>query len=113
MFLFIMLDARPRRHAQYTIGPVLSMLSIMLACDITRWRRMLPFIMLDAWWPRAIYLRLRNLYIDNGVDNARVGYHQMASYFLNYDGDAERKTKSQNRTSNFESTAETCASAPV
>ena len=41
--------------------PVLTMLSIMLAWDITRWRRTFPFIMLDAR-PRATYLRPRNLY---------------------------------------------------
>ena len=33
--------------------------------------------------------------------------------FLINDGGAERKTKSRNRTSNFESTADTCTSAPV
>ena len=45
--------------------------------------------------------------IDNVVDNDRVEYHQMASYFTNM---RRRKTKRRNRTSNFElTTAERCA----
>ena len=39
--------------------------------------------------------------IDDVVDNARVGYHQMASYFLNKSW--RRKMKRRNRTSNFNS----------
>ena len=85
------------------------MLSIMLAWDITRWRRT-RCPLLCSMPGHAQYTLGPVTCIDNVVDNARVeGRHILK---IN-DGDAEQKTKSRNRTSNFELTAETCASAPI
>ena len=78
MFLFIMLDAGP---CAIYLRTVLTMLSIMLAWDITRWRRTLPFIMLCSMPGHTQYTLGPVTCIDSDVDNAFVGYHQMASYF--------------------------------